>query len=306
MLAVIQKDMNHLKWIVTVGKAEVKENEIKYSSETFKNPIGNYQTLTSIVKSNTTFDNGQIFFKVKSKSKMGHCHVMLSNPMILIGLNVLDGLYGIAKLNSSTNKFDPITVTADPHTFNTEEDYEFRIKVSGSKIEFFVNDVLVASAFEQISKSQISFFFSSENEIIIKDIDIVVKKPKAFVVMQFTDEYNDLYKEVIYPVTENYGYECQRADEAHTTNPILQDIVQSINACSVIIADITPNNPNVFYELGYAHAIKKPTILLCDRKRERLPFDISGFRALFYDNTIAGKSAVEKSLKKYLDTLTSA
>lgn len=115
--------------------------------------------------------------------------------------------------------------------------------------------------------------------------------------MQFTNEYNDLYKEVILPVTEEYGYECERADEAHTTNPIIQDIIQSIKESSVIIADITLNNPNVFYEVGYAHAISKPTILLCERKRERLPFDISGFRTLFYDNTIAGKSAVEKSLK---------
>lgn len=55
--------------------------------------------------------------------------------------------------------------------------------------------------------------------------------------------------------------------------------------------------------MAYAHAINKPTIRLCDRKRERLPFDISGFRTLFYDNTIAWKTAVETSLKKYLDAL---
>ncbi len=296
--------MKQLNWIVTVGKAVVKKNEIKYSSETSKNQFGKDEILTSIVKSNTGFDNGEIFFKVNSKSKTGHCQVILSNPMILIGLNVSDKLYGIAKLNSLTKQFDPISVTADPDTFDTEKDYKFRIRVSGSKIELYVNDVLVASAIEQISQSQISFFFSSENEIIVKDIDISVKNPKAFVVMQFTDEYNDLYKEVIRPVTENCGYDCERADEAHTTNPILQDIIQSIKESSVIIADITPNNPNVFYEVGYAHAINKPTILLSDRKQERLPFDISGFRALFYDNTIVGKSAMEKSLKKYLDTLT--
>jgi hypothetical protein len=161
----------------------------------------------------------------------------------------------------------------------------------------------VAEAYEQINQSQVTFFFTADiagAQIEVKDIKIDVKKPKAFVVMQFPDEYNDLYKEVIRPVTEDYGYECERADEAHTTNPILQDIIQSIKESSVIIADITPNNPNVFYEVGYAHAISKPTILLCDRKRDKLPFDISGFRTLFYDNTIAGKSAVERVLKNIL------
>ena len=69
----------------------------------------------------------------------------------------------------------------------------------------------------------------------------------------------------------------------------------------MVIADITPDNPNVYYELGYAHGIDKPTILLSDRKREELPFDVSGFRTLFYDNTIGGKSVVEERLRKHLD-----
>jgi hypothetical protein len=298
--------MKQVNWMVTVGKAIVKDNSIKYIPETYKNQLGNDEILTALVKSNVSFDNGQISFKVNTKSKVGRCQVVFnydSNPMLLIGLNVMHGLFGIAKFNTASNKFEPLSVTGNPDTLNPKQDYEIKITLAGSLIDLYVNEVLVASAVEQISQSQVSFFLSSDDEINVKGIDISVRKPKAFVVMQFTDEYNDLYKEVIRPVVEEYGYECERADEAHTTNPILQDIIQSIKESSVIVADITPNNPNVFYEVGYAHAIEKPTILLCDRKRERLPFDISGFRTLFYDNTIAGKSAVEKSLKKYLETL---
>jgi hypothetical protein len=224
--------------------------------------------------------------------------------MILVGLNVGTNLYGITKFNQTTNNFEPLSGTGIPETFQTKTEHLIKIKVSGSIIELFIDNVLVCSAFEQIKTSQVTFFFSSDNDIAVKDIVITTRKPKAFIVMQFTEEYNHLYTEVIKPVVEEYGFECERADEAHTTNPILQDIIQSIRQCSVIIADITPNNPNVFYEVGYAHATNKPTILLCDRKRDKLPFDISGFRTLFYDNTIAGKTAVEKSLKKYLETLT--
>ena len=56
---------------------------------------------------------------------------------------------------------------------------------------------------------------------------------------------------------------------------IINDIARLIEEASVIIADVTTDNPNVFYEVGYAHGIKKATILLSDRTREKLPFDVS-------------------------------
>ena len=87
------------------------------------------------------------------------------------------------------------------------------------------------------------------------------------------------------------------------TGQIMDDVTDSIRTAALIIADVTPDNANVFYEVGYAHAIRKPTILLSDRKRERLPFDISGFRTLFYDNTIGGKALVEARLKQHLEAM---
>ncbi|SDW64703.1 Nucleoside 2-deoxyribosyltransferase [Hydrobacter penzbergensis] len=299
--------MTQTNWITISGKAEVKDNTIKYKSETFKNQLAKEEILSSVVKSNISFDNGEISFKIISKSQYGRCQVIFNYddaPMILVGLNVNNGLYGITKYNRSNNNFEPLSITGMQETFQSKQEYAFKIKVYGSIIELFVNDVLVSTAYEQLNQSQITFFFSSTDEIMVRDIRISTKKPKAFIVMQFTEEYNQLYNEVIKPVVEEFGFECERADEAHTTNPILQDIIQSIRQSSVIIADITPNNPNVFYEVGYAHATSKPTILLCDRKRDKLPFDISGFRTLFYDNTIAGKTAVEKRLKKYLEAQT--
>ena len=73
---------------------------------------------------------------------------------------------------------------------------------------------------------------------------------------------------------------------------------------SIIIADITMDNPNVFYELGYSHAIGKNTILLADaEKRQKMPFDISGFRTIFYSNSIAGKREIERNLNNYIETI---
>ena len=121
--------------------------------------------------------------------------------------------------------------------------------------------------------------------------------------MQFTDEFNDLCTEVIRPTCEEYGCSVTRADDSYTSGLIMEDITRAIRDCTVVIADITPNNSNVFYEVGYAHDIGKPMILLSDRKRERLPFDVSGFRTLFYDNTIGGKSEVEHDLRRHLESI---
>lgn len=92
-----------------------------------------------------------------------------------------------------------------------------------------------------------------------------------------------------------------RADEISNSTFILEDIIRSLQTASIIIADITPNNPNVFYELGFAHAIGKDVILLCEKeKRSSLPFDVSAYRTIFYENTMLGKDKIEGELNKYV------
>jgi nucleoside 2-deoxyribosyltransferase len=84
---------------------------------------------------------------------------------------------------------------------------------------------------------------------------------------------------------------------------IITDIAQEIMEARVIIADITPANPNVYYEVGYAHAIGKPVILIAETPTSQLPFDVSGFRVLRYENTIGGKAKIETGLRKHLDAI---
>ena len=80
---------------------------------------------------------------------------------------------------------------------------------------------------------------------------------------------------------------------------MIADIVRQIVDARAVVADITPSNPNVFWEVGYAYALRKPTILIAERGTQ-LPFDVSPFRTLFYDNTIAGKARIEEGLRKHL------
>lgn len=62
-------------------------------------------------------------------------------------------------------------------------------------------------------------------------------------------------------------------------------ILDGIRRADLIIADVTRKNPNVLYEIGFAHALRKPTILLFDVKsNDSLPSDLSGLQYITYDN----------------------
>jgi nucleoside 2-deoxyribosyltransferase len=76
---------------------------------------------------------------------------------------------------------------------------------------------------------------------------------------------------------------CTR-DDTFRNEPITSTILRSIRESDLIIADVSRQNPNVFYEIGFAHALRKPTILLANLNSERrLPSDLSGLDYIVYD-----------------------
>jgi hypothetical protein len=94
--------------------------------------------------------------------------------------------------------------------------------------------------------------------------------------------------------------EAYRADSTYMPGLVIEDIKRQIAECRVVIAEIAPGNPNVYYEFGYADALNKPLILIADRKEGLKPFDVRAYRTIFYENSIGGKNAVEKDLRLYL------
>lgn len=292
-------------WIPLSGNASVENGIITYNPVEYQTQSGENAILSCIIKSDTYFSNGEININVVFLEKDATCQIILnhdSNPWIVIGSNSGSGLWEINKAETG-KQIETLSTAGEGSELKLGVDYQIKITVIGSQITMYVNGISILYAQQPVFKSQLALFLHSTQQIIVKEVSVESVKLKAFIVMQFSEEYNNLYKEVIKPIVESYGLICERADEVHTTNPILQDIVTSIKESYLIIAEITPSNPNVFYEVGYAHAINKTTILLCDRNREKLPFDLSGFRTLFYENTIPGKTAVEQGLKKYLNNI---
>lgn len=181
------------------------------------------------------------------------------------------------------------------------KDYEIEVEICGQKVILRVNRITIFEFQlpEPLKGSQMGLFAWGSSEIKFSDISISSEKPRAFVVMQFTEPYDSLYQEVIKPICEEMELSVYKADEVYKQGIILKDIIEGLVESEIIIADITPPNPNVFYELGFSHALNKITILLAQRGSE-LPFDIRGYRTIFYDDTIKGKTEVEKDLRRHL------
>ena len=180
--------------------------------------------------------------------------------------------------------------------------YALRVELTGQSIRLNVDDVRVVETNlpHPAFGDQVGLFAFGSARIEFSDFWAKPDPPRAFVVMQYSEPFASLYNEVIEPIANELGFESYRASDVYKPGIILEDIRRGLVESDVIVAEITPVNANVFYELGYAHALGKPTILLADRSSAALPFDISGYRCIFYDNTIHGKRAVEDDLRRHL------
>lgn len=123
------------------------------------------------------------------------------------------------------------------------------------------------------------------------------KRPSAFVIMPFDSEFTEVYESFLAPILKEVGYEVLRADDLYGQRNILRDIVRLIAESNIVVADLTALNPNVFYELGLAHALQKPVVMLT-QSIEELPFDLRGYRVISYDTHFARIERARESLRQ--------
>jgi hypothetical protein len=98
-------------------------------------------------------------------------------------------------------------------------------------------------------------------------------KPFVFVLMPFDSSFDDIYKFGIKGAADEVGAYAERVDEQMYSGGILDRIFNQISKADAIIADMTGRNPNVFYEVGYAHALGK-VVLLLTQNADDIPFDL--------------------------------
>lgn len=116
-----------------------------------------------------------------------------------------------------------------------------------------------------------------------KSSKIPVEKNRCFFLMPFSKEFDYIYGVIKNDMQES-GFICNRADEISGSKPIMNKILTEIFKSQYIITDLTNYNPNVFYELGIAHAFKdSQNIIILKQKNCKIPFDITHLTYIDYD-----------------------
>ena len=117
----------------------------------------------------------------------------------------------------------------------------------------------------------------------------------CFMVMPFKKTLKPVYEAVSGALKEK-GWIVQRADEIARPRRITDAILQAILISDLVVADLTGSNPNVFYELGLAHATGCDVILLTQERR--IPFDVTIESAIFYKPHPRGLKALVEKLQR--------
>ena len=128
-------------------------------------------------------------------------------------------------------------------------------------------------------------------------------KEKCFVIQQFDEKNNARYKSTIKPAIEDADFEAYRVDQDKSVQIPIESIEKNIRDSDVCIADISDNNANVWFEVGFAAALGKYLILLCSDKIEEkdYPFDVRHRNIISYTaGTSQGHTGLKREIIKRL------
>jgi hypothetical protein len=316
------------KWVPLFGDFEVVGDEIRFKGKRIPfvptagtpppEPIPKDQAGIGILVSNQTVADGELALDVVFERVTPEtiCELAVVNDanatnIVSAGLGSEPwALFAIREFGGpkASKGWWNYRIAGDRQGLRPGVTYHIDAKFRGAVVTLSIDSVTVGSAevTPPIGRARhVGVFCKGDHLITVKNFTVNTSKPKAFVVMQFGPEFDDVYNDVVKEVCKDFEVNVLRADEVSGPGLIISDIVREISTSQLIIADITPTNANVYFEVGYSLALQKPTILLA-KKSTALPFDVAGFRVLFYEDTIGGKKKLEEGLRRHLDSLLSA
>lgn len=128
----------------------------------------------------------------------------------------------------------------------------------------------------------------------------------CFIIQPFDKgKYDQRYEDIFEPAIKHYGLEPYRVDKDPSVNIPIEDIELGIKNARFCFAEISTNNPNVWFELGYAIACQKECILVCsDERDENFPFDVRHRNIIRYcTNSPSDFNKLSNSIKAKIKTI---
>lgn len=127
-----------------------------------------------------------------------------------------------------------------------------------------------------------------------------MNKPLCIVLIPFDSSGEERFT-MLKEIGEELGFETLRVAQYYSSGMILEEIVRSIRDAHLVIADLTSSNPNVYYEVGIAHALGKRVFLTAE-DRESIPVDLGNVQICKLEVTRTGRDQLLRELKKFHDT----
>ena len=132
-------------------------------------------------------------------------------------------------------------------------------------------------------------------------------KPHAFIVMPFGKkadrdgtiiDFDLIYNNLIKPAVIEADFEPTRADEEYASGDILTDMFQELLLADLVVADMSIDNANVFYEIGVRHALRRRGVVHIQAGRTQMPFDVFNVRTIQYQSIDAEDTGYGEQLRK--------
>lgn len=182
-------------------------------------------------------------------------------------------------------------------------------------IDIFTDTLTSAKLLEKIGDKYRVIDVSSESNNQLVDTTSEIKKlgravnittgDTCFVMMPFASPLGDYYSKIYEVAIRKAGLNPVRADnDIFGTGKIVDQIWSGITSAKVLVAELTSRNPNVFYELGLAHALKKPVVLISSNEDD-VPFDLQHIRVIYYNvhDPFWGSKLIDKVAENILSAL---
>ena len=180
--------------------------------------------------------------------------------------------------------------------------YRIRLRCVGNRFTLSDNGVTQLSVFDDTYRSGPWGLDSWNSKVKFRNVAVKAVKPTCFVIMPFAPEFDEVYQ-VIREKVEKNGYECVRADQRYLSGSIIEDVLDQVERADLIIADFTGKNANVFYEAGYAKALRKPVVQIAQSVSD-LPFDVRRLRTFSYNTKILGDRNLARDLSEAIKAAT--
>ena len=145
------------------------------------------------------------------------------------------------------------------------------------------------------NKEELIRVYRKEGSSKISMFDKNPNNKLVFIIMAFKPDMEPVY-DCLKEVAEEYDLIAKRVDEELGDYKITDKIIEMIEDCKFIIADLTHERPNVYFELGYARGIGK-TVITIAKDTTKIHFDVKDWKYLSYNDT----RVLEKKLRREID-----